>query len=391
MTSTYARDRTTWLAYLVLLHYSYFFVSLGAVLPYLRRELDMGYSVGSVHLSAFAGGVLLSALAARRVERARGRTLLVGVGLLGLSGAALGITLGHVVWLTLACALGMGAFGGWSLVGAQAALADGHPEHRAVALSEANVAASLGAMVLPLAVGAAQAVVGWRAALVAGAALGVVLAVALRRVGVHPAAVQTRAEEGVRPPRRVWLALAALFALLCTEGCLSFWGASFIDDVVGLSTSTAVACTSAFFGAMLTGRLIASALARRIGAAPLLGAAIALAALAFPLLWTATGALSAIAGLVLVGLGVGAFWPLSVAVAISAHPAGAGVVSARTVMAGAAAGIVSPLVLGPIGDAAGLTTAFAVVPAALVVAAASLAAFYRREQRAAEPTPVRSS
>jgi fucose permease len=174
--------------------------------------------------------------------------------------------------------------------------------------------------------------------------------------------------------------LAALFMLVSTEGSIVFWGASFIDDEVGVSTRTAVACMSVFFAAGVAGRVLMSLLSRRFGAGRLLAGALALAIGAFPLLWLATGLPMAVAGLFLTGLGVGAFWPLTVSIAVSAHPQTSTLISARTVMTGASAGIVAPLILGQLGDSAGLTAAFGLVPVALAIAVAALLAFRRTER-----------
>jgi MFS family permease len=382
MDGSYSRDRRTWLSYLVLLHYAYFLVCLGAVLPYLRRELHFGYGVASMHLSAFGVGTLLSALAARRVERARGRLWLTAAGVIGPSAGAVLLTIGRSPVATVACAFAMGAIGGWAIVGAQAALADRHPHHRATALTEGHVGGSLGAFLLPVAVGLAQAVVGWRAALVGGAVAGAGIVMALRAIGVHGAPVAEEGEIVPAPPRHLRLVLVALFMLVSTEGCLTFWGATFMNDEVGLSTRSAVACTSVFFAAGLTGRVIMSALSRRFAAGRLLAGALALAIAAFPLLWLATGAPMAIAGLTLMGLGIGAFWPLTVSIAVASQPRAATLINARTVMTGATSGIIAPMVLGPLGDAAGLSAAFALIPVALAVAVGMLLAFHRIERLA---------
>jgi MFS family permease len=377
----YARDRRTWLAFAILLYYGFFLVSLGAFLPYLRRELDMDYTLGSLHLSAFAAGGFVTATLARRFEALHGRAALAGVGIAGLAAGALGLIAAPTPAVSLLGAAFMGATGGWTLIGVQAALADHHPAHRAVALTEANVAASAGALLLPLAVSAAAWLGSWRLVVPAAAVAGVLLLAGLKATGLTMAAVADAGDAGDRLPPRVWLGLLTLFSLICAEASATFWSASFVDDVVGLPTGTAVALTSAFYGAMLLGRLAGGALARRISAPRLLAVAIAVAAVAFPLLWLAGGAVSATGGLLALGLGMGTFWPLGVAVTMEAAPQATAGVSARTVMAGATAGALSPLLLGPLGDAVGLMAAFAIVPVSLAVAAVSLAAFVRSARR----------
>jgi MFS family permease len=379
----YTRDGRTWVSYLVLLHYGYFLVSLGVVLPYLRHELHFGYGVASLHLSAFAAGSLLSAVAARRIELARGRLWLVGAGVVGASISALLLAAAPSPVATVACSFAMGAVAGWAIVGAQASLADRHPDHRATAITEAHLGASVGALLLPLAVGGAEAVVGWRGAIVAGAVGGAVLIVALRIVGVHGSLTSEGDAAAPSPPARLWLLLGALLLLVSAEGSLVFWGASFVDDEVGLSTRAAVACMSVYFAAGVAGRVGMSWLSRRVGAGRILAGALVLVIAAFPLLWLAHGAVMSVAGLFLLGLGMSACFPMAVSIAISTEPRAASVISARTVMAGSLAGIASPLILGPLGDAAGLMAAFGLIPVALLLAVAVLLAFQRTERAAA--------
>ena len=58
MTSTIQRDRTTWLAYAMLAFYAYCLNSLGPLTPFLKSELDISYSVSSLHFTAFAIGII---------------------------------------------------------------------------------------------------------------------------------------------------------------------------------------------------------------------------------------------------------------------------------------------------------------------------------------------
>jgi MFS family permease len=270
----------------------------------------------------------------------------------------------------------MGLCGTLTLVGAQAALADRHGEQRAVALSEANVAASLGAMTVPLLAGAGEAAgAGWRLALAAGVGGGALLAWRVRSRGVTE-------DGGARPddeapaaglPGRARVSLALVFCAVCAEWSVAFWGATFADDEVGLRATAAVALSSVFFGAMLLGRLAASALARRHGPARLVAGSLALALAGFPLLWTAGATVPAAAGFLLVGLGIGGLFPLSVALTFAAAPGRSTLASARAVTAGSVAILSAPFVLGQVADAAGLRAAFGLVPVFLLCAAVALA------------------
>ncbi|MEA2227806.1 MAG: hypothetical protein QOF04_1436 [Solirubrobacteraceae bacterium] len=328
---------------------------------------------------ALAGGSIAAGLASRRIETATSRRGLVIVGIAGMATGALALGAAPSLPATLAASLLMGLAGTLALVGAQAALADQHADRRAVALSEGNVAASLGALSVPLVVGAGEAVgLGWRLALGAGAAAGALLVWRVRVAGVRePTAVAGR--DGAGPlPDRARVGLLLIFCAVCAEWSVSFWGATFADDAVGLSTDAAVALSSAYFGAMLVGRLAGGALARRVSAERLVAGALALALAGFPVLWLAQGVGSAGAGLVLVGLGIGNLFPLCAAITFAAAPGLTTLVSGRAVTAGSTAMLVAPLALGQLADAGGLRLAFGLVPVFLALAATTLAVLARR-------------
>jgi len=66
-TERMTRDQFTWLTYLMLGYYSYFINGLGPVMPFLRTELGMSYTLSSLHFSAFAVGILLAGLGSDRI------------------------------------------------------------------------------------------------------------------------------------------------------------------------------------------------------------------------------------------------------------------------------------------------------------------------------------
>ena len=60
----FIRDRFTWLAYFMLAYYSYNFTLLGPLMPFLRSELDLSYTVTGLHLSTFALGMAMAGFSA---------------------------------------------------------------------------------------------------------------------------------------------------------------------------------------------------------------------------------------------------------------------------------------------------------------------------------------
>jgi MFS family permease len=75
-------------------YFAYLQVSLGPVVPFLRREHDLDFTTASLHFSAFAAGALVVGLFADRVASRYGRRLGLWGGGAGMAGGAVAIALG---------------------------------------------------------------------------------------------------------------------------------------------------------------------------------------------------------------------------------------------------------------------------------------------------------
>jgi fucose permease len=272
------------------------------------------------------------------------------------------------------------------LVTSQALLSDRHGEYGAVAVIESNVTASACSIAAPLLVGASAALgLGWRAALaVPAAALVLLAAVFLFR---PPDLPQGATKEGERAggsglSARYW-ALWALVALgVASEWCVAYWGADFLADGTGLNRPAAATSLTAFFAAMLLGRIASSRLARTLPPTVLLAANLGLALVGFPLFWFSPGSILTLAGLSITGLGIGGVYPLGVSAAIASVPENSDAAAARLAIGGGGAILVAPLVLGALADRIGIATAFGIV-IPMLLAALSLALIAGRRGRRA--------
>src|ERR687893_964007 len=139
----FRRDRLTWIAYVVLAWFAYLQAAPGLVIVHLRDELDLSYATGGLHVAAFAAGSTVAGVISARLERALGRGTLLWSAAALMGAGAVGLTAGRIAAVTVGSVLVMGVGGGLLLATIQAALADHHGERRAIALAEANVAASI--------------------------------------------------------------------------------------------------------------------------------------------------------------------------------------------------------------------------------------------------------
>jgi len=369
----FRRDRMTWVAYAMLAWFAYLQASPGLVVPHLRDELHMSYSTGGLHVAAFAAGSTVAGLICARAERAIGRKWLFWASALTMGAGAILLVAGRSATVTLASMLVMGLGGGMLLVTIQALLADRHGPRRTIALTEANVAASVAYVLLTGGLALAAAThAGWRAALIAVLAVPA-LAFALSRRERVEAPPPPPKDHGTLPAA-FWIAAAMLFCTTGAEWCVTGWGASFVKDAADVSTDTAVTLMSGYFAGVLAGRLAGSILARRYAAHKLLAGALALTAIGFAILWPATTPGTALAGLLVLGLGLGNLFPLGLSVTVGLAPEHAQRASGRAVLVTSSAVLLAPLTVGALADATSIAAALSVVPAALALAAVGLTA-----------------
>ncbi|HVM26538.1 MAG TPA: MFS transporter [Mycobacteriales bacterium] len=389
----FVRDGTTLLLYASLGVFGCLQVVPGLVTPALRADLGYGYTLASLHVTAFAGLGVLAGLAAPVLDRRLGRRAVLLLGLLGIAGATAALSAGRTPLATLAAAGVAGLLGTLVIVTVQAGLSDHHGERRAVAFAESNVVASVGATAAPLVVGLAAGVLGsWRWGVLALAASGLLVALGARGRTVPVRVVpvdDSGAPTGLPALARIGVGL--VFAGVVLEWTVSYWGATYLREVVALEEATAVTAMAFFFGAMLAGRVAGGVLVRRRDPAGVVAAGLVLSAAGLALHAVSTSAPVALSALLLLGLGISVLFPLGLALAVAGAPDRAALVSGRCVVAGSSAVLLGPLVVGQLADLGGLRAALAVLPLVVAAAAGLLAAYGRLRYRRNTPTSVRSA
>jgi MFS family permease len=367
----FRRDRLTWLAYALLAWFAYLQAAPGLIVPHLRDELDLSYSVGGLHVAAFAAGSVIAGFTSGRLEIAMGRRAMFWASAALMGAMTVALTLGRTPTATIGALFVMGIGGTLLLITIQAALSDHHGERRAVALTEANVAAAVSYVVLIGLLSLAAATgAGWRAALLVSLVLPIAFYLRDRRQRIDAPPPEQVVKGPL--PRAFWIAAAMLFCTTAAEWCVTAWGASFVEDAADVSTDAAVALMIGFYLGVVAGRTLGSRLTRTQPPERLLAGALALTAAGFAVLWPAASPAQAVAGLLIVGLGLGNLFPLGLAYTVSLVPDRAQLASSRAVLAGAGAVLLAPLTVGALADATSLTAALGVVPVFLALAAVGL-------------------
>jgi fucose permease len=389
MAQTFNRDRFTWLAYLLLAFYGYFLNVLGPITPFLKDELQLSYTVSSLHFTAFAVGILIVGLLGHLLIARLGRWRSLWLGALGMSAGVILLVLGRSAPFTIGASFLMGLVGSLILAIIPSALSDRHGERRAVALSEANVIASLVASVAPLMVGwFAVTAGGWRLSLVIMACMPLLLRLALQRAKPPADSPHSAASEAAALPGLYWAYWVAIVLAVSVEFCMIFWSADYLEVGLGVPKVNAAQAVSLFLGAMIVGRLASSRLVQRFSTHRIVLASILLAGAGFLAYWVAASPILAEAGLFVTGLGVASLYPLILSLAIGAAEGKSVQASARASLASGVAILALPLVLGRLADAVGIRQAYGVV---LLLLVSAFLIIQLTARRADSPQPLASS
>jgi len=364
MPQTFHHDRFTWLAYLALAFYGYYLNVLGPITPFLKTELHLTYTVSSFHFTAFAVGILLIGLIGHLLIQYIGQSRALWLGLLGMSLSALLLSFGTSPIITIGASFLMGLIGSLILAIIPAALSNQHGEARAVALSEANMVASLFATSAPLLVGwFAHSIGNWRWALGIMAPMPILMFLIFgkdsRSTTTHINTEAAPMDRGL--PALYWIYWVALMLGVSVEFCMVFWSANYLEQASGMIKADAAQAVSLFLFAMILGRILGSRLVQRFSARGVVTAAILIAGMGFIAFWRATNTILALSGLFITGLGVANLYPLILSLAISTAPGNTVQAGARATLASGTAILALPLVLGWLADAVGIHLAYGLV------------------------------
>ncbi|MEL7645618.1 MAG: MFS transporter [Anaerolineaceae bacterium] len=362
------RTRKTWLIYALLSLYVFMLNVPGPVTNYLKDEFGMSYALSSMHFSAFAAGVLVTGLLGAYFIPRFPRERVLAFGALGLGVGGIILAFGQAPAVTIFGIFLMGCIGTLILSIYPAILDEEMGARSPVGISEANTIASLFAGIAPLLVGfLVQRSLGWRPAVILVAAASLVLGLwLLLRVSGSPAGASVQKiapEHSGKLPGRYWIFWLALMLGIAVEYCIIYWGADFVEKVLGFSKNTATQSVSLFMAGMIVGRFFGSRLLERVSPMKLLSGSILLAIFGFTLFWSGLTPLLGIIGLTLLGLGVANFYPVIVSLAIASAGELKAKAGARATLATGTAILFLPLVLGIVSDRVGIRLAYSIVAA----------------------------
>lgn len=360
------RTRRTWLIYALLSLYVFMLNVPGPVTNYLKDEFTMSYTLSSLHFSAFAAGVLVTGLFGAYFIPRFPRQKVLAFGALGLGVGGMILAFGRSPAVTIAGIFLMGCIGTLILSIYPAILDEEMGARSPVGISEANTIASLFAGLAPLLVGfLVQKAVGWRPAVVLIAAVSLSLGVwLLLRFGSSPQSASARkipAKQTGKLPGMYWIWWLALMLGIAVEYCIIYWGADYVEKVLGFSKNTATQSVSLFMAGMIIGRFFGSRLLERVPPMKLISGSISLSVFGFALFWSGISPLLGLIGLLLLGLGGANLYPVLVSMAIASAGELKAEAGARATLATGTAILFLPLVLGIVSDKIGIRLAYSTV------------------------------
>jgi MFS family permease len=225
---------------------------------------------------------------------------------------------------------------------------------------------------------------------VAAVAIGVTASTAFSPSQAQPgtgmAAAKGKSDRPRRRPQLSWtlVALAAIaFGCFLAEGAANDWSAVYLHSSLGAGAGLAALAYTVFSCAMATGRLAGDHLAERVGPVRLVRLSGATATIGFVAALVARQVGAAMAGFVLLGLGLSFVVPLAFTAASQLGRPGP---SLATVSACGYLGLlVGPALIGGIADAIGLPDALGVVVAVSAATAALAGAVAPRRRLGESP------
>jgi MFS family permease len=365
-----ARGRATWYCWLLTGFYLYSVNLQGNVVPFLQAEFALSYRSVSLHSSAIAAGIILVGLFGDRAEARLGRRRTLWLGIGGLAGGGILLCLAPAPWASLSACFLMGALGGLLPAIVPAVLADLHGARRAEAYAGQAIVAYVFGLAAPLIAGAAiWAELGWRAAVLFGAAAGIAIGLGFRRMTLpEPAQPPASITSNNKLPAAYWAYWALLIAACALEFCLLFWAPSYLERIVGFEPALAATAAAGFPLGMLLGRIALRTLVARVALRRLLIGALALVFIGFLIYWGVAWPPAVVAGVFVIGLGIAPLYPLVTDFAIGAAPKARDLASMRLAIAFGLALLLAPIALGALADELGLGPAHLALPALIILA-----------------------
>lgn len=357
-------------------------ISIGSILPSItaRYQLD-GTGTGSL-VSLLPLGILIGSIVfGPVVDRYGYRQLLIACAvliLLGLQGIAYAPS---IWWLSLAVLL-IGFAGGAINGGVNALVSDISAESKGANLSLLGMFFGLGALGMPGLLSLLSRSFGY-SAILSGVGFAIVLPILYFSMIRFPEPKQAQGfplRDGLRLLTNPIILLIGFFLFFQSgvEGLASTWTTSFLEGGIGTSTRHALLGLTAFEIGMTGTRFLLGNLLRRFSMAGTLGFTLVIALIASLLLSMSANYYVLLAGLLLLGVGFSAGFPVMLAYTGELFSALSGTAFSIVLVIGLLGNVLLNYLMGFLTDAAGLHTMPLLLMASILCLALLLVIVYNR-------------
>lgn len=372
---TFVRDKPTVISYAQASCFGWLIFGSGPAISFLRDDLHLSRAMASAHSLGMSIGGIVAGLSAQKLIHRFGRGLLLRWASIVLALGILLFTVGRIVPLTL-LGFTLCFLGGVTVVQSTAAFLSHHQGRFAsAAISELHgVAAGFG-LLSPVVIGLCVTYgFGWRIGMAVGAVATVVVELVRGRDTASYGLSFSTDEEIVGHdvagplPKAFWWACTAMICTSGVEYAVLLWSSDYLRSNGGLAKGASAIALGCVVGAMAIGRLAGSVLTRRLSSEHLYIGSLLLAIVGFLGFWGNSIPVVMIIFLTITGFGLSLHFPFGIERAIKVSAGRADRATTRIAIATAISSGVAPFSIGVLADQIGVSQAFLVVPAALLVA-----------------------
>jgi predicted MFS family arabinose efflux permease len=371
MPHTFTRDKTFWTIALQVTILNFYLGGFGPAQPLLRADQGTSLTVAGLHGTAMGVAAIFAGLTNSRWVHYFGREKTSWIGMwLFCFGVLVFVSFKSVAFTLTATFIG-GI--GTSMVINNMVTRLSHHFKKAtpLALPQSNGINSVGFVLGTIAVGTlAGTALSWRFGLLLTIPASIILYFFSRDKNRDPHDRDISVRQKGRLSRTYWIACFGFFICICTEFATTFWAAALLRDRVGGTASAATLAIVALGSGMAVGRWYGAIVLKKLHLDQQLITIIILQFIGFATFWFSHSILISLISLFITGLGISMQFALcslrligfsdnrpDLAIGISSLAAGSGIALA-------------PFVLGVLGDQLGISRAYLMVPALILIALA---------------------